>query len=74
MIQCDQYEPDWQWALYGSNYPRLRAIKAKYDPDELLWCRKCVGSDEWRYQPEDASLCRQSLAESWPSYSLSDNM
>ncbi|KAL5398719.1 hypothetical protein PMIN02_001246 [Paraphaeosphaeria minitans] len=72
--ECDQYEPNWQWALYGPNYSRLRSIKAKYDPAEVLWCRKCVRSDEWRYDMEDGSLCRQGLITNWPSYSLSDQV
>jgi FAD/FMN-containing dehydrogenase len=28
--------PDWQHAYYGSNFARLRRVKAKYDPDDFF--------------------------------------
>lgn len=40
-----QGEPNWQDAFWGENYPRLLAIKMKYDPTGVLTCRKCVGDD-----------------------------
>lgn len=57
MTQANPYEVDWQWPFWGPNYPRLYAIKQKYDPDGLLWCHKCVGSEAWAEQ-EDGALCR----------------
>jgi len=32
------FEPDWQKSFWGSNYPRLRQIKDKYDPHGLFSC------------------------------------
>jgi len=46
--QCDKFESNWRWTMYGPEYSRLRAIKAKYDPDDLLWCWRCVGSETER--------------------------
>jgi FAD/FMN-containing dehydrogenase len=37
----------WQDAFWGSNYPRLREVKAKYDPDGLFFVHHGVGSEEW---------------------------
>ncbi|KAE8422984.1 hypothetical protein BDV36DRAFT_279501 [Aspergillus pseudocaelatus] len=55
--EANRYEPNWQWSLFGPNYPRLYAIKQKYDPDHLLWCHQCVGSEAWVEQT-NGSLCR----------------
>jgi FAD binding domain/Berberine and berberine like len=41
------FEKDWQHAYWGSNYPRLAAIKKKYDPRGLFFVHNGVGSDEW---------------------------
>ncbi|KAF8970281.1 hypothetical protein BGZ46_010511 [Entomortierella lignicola] len=45
--EADVNEPNWQTNFFGSNYPRLKAIKDKVDPHGLFVCRKCVGSEEW---------------------------
>ena len=41
------FEPDWQKSFWGSNYPRLREIKDKYDPDGLFFVHHGVGSEDW---------------------------
>ncbi|OGM44436.1 FAD binding domain protein [Aspergillus bombycis] len=55
--EANANEPNWQWSFFGSGYARLQAIKQKYDPEGLLWCRHCVGSEGWTEQ-EDGRLCR----------------
>ncbi len=41
------FEKNWQQSFWGSNYPRLAAIKKKYDPEGLFFVRHGVGSEEW---------------------------
>ncbi len=41
------FEPDWQQAYWGSNYPKLLAVKKKYDPDGLFVVHHGVGSEDW---------------------------
>src|SRR6202451_1332232 len=41
------FEPSWQQSYWGSNYPKLRAVKAKYDADGLFFVHNGVGSEEW---------------------------
>ncbi|GFF31211.1 FAD binding domain protein [Aspergillus udagawae] len=54
--EANPYEPDWQSSLFGAHYPRLHAIKRSYDPEGLLWCRHCVGSEAWT-ETKDGRLC-----------------
>ena len=45
--ECDYFQPDWQQAFWGPNYPRLAAIKRRYDPDGLFTVHHGVGSEAW---------------------------
>ncbi|RDK43383.1 FAD/FMN-containing dehydrogenase [Aspergillus phoenicis ATCC 13157] len=55
--EANPFEPEWQTSFFGSHYPRLHAIKSTYDPEGLLWCRHCVGSEAWK-EKVDGRLCR----------------
>ncbi|KUI67848.1 6-hydroxy-D-nicotine oxidase [Cytospora mali] len=41
--EANPWLADWQNQFWGENYPRLVDIKARYDPDGLVSCWKCVG-------------------------------
>ena len=43
----DFFERSWQQSFWGSNYPRLAAVKAKYDPEGLFFVHHGVSSDKW---------------------------
>ncbi len=45
--ETDYFEPNWQESFWGDNYPRLLAIKHKYDPDGLFFLHHGVGSEDW---------------------------
>ncbi len=42
--EADYFIPNWQSALWGSQYDQLLQIKRKYDPTQMLTCHHCVGS------------------------------
>ncbi|QKX55520.1 uncharacterized protein TRUGW13939_02614 [Talaromyces rugulosus] len=38
---------NWQRIFFGNNYPRLLALKEKWDPEGVFWCKSCVGQELW---------------------------
>lgn len=45
--ESNYFNSQWQQAFWGKHYPRLRAIKAKYDPEGLFFGHHGVGSEVW---------------------------
>jgi FAD/FMN-containing dehydrogenase len=45
--ESNYFNASWQQAYWGANYSRLRAIKAKYDPEGLFFVHHGVGSEFW---------------------------
>jgi hypothetical protein len=41
------FERSWRSSFWGSNYAKLRSIKAKYDPEGLFFVHHGVGSEDW---------------------------
>jgi len=47
VAESDFFEPDWQTSYWGANYPKLLAIKRRYDPTGLFFAHHGVGSEAW---------------------------
>jgi FAD/FMN-containing dehydrogenase len=47
VAESNFFEPAWQDSFWGPNYPRLLAVKDKYDPDGLFFVHHGVGSERW---------------------------
>ena len=47
VAESNFFERNWSEAFWGSNFPRLAAVKKRYDPDGLFVVHNGVGSDDW---------------------------
>lgn len=45
--ESNYFNRSWKSAYWGEHYSKLRAIKAKYDPDGLFFVHHGVGSEDW---------------------------
>ena len=45
--ESDYFQRDWQAAFWGTHYPKLLAVKRRYDPDGLFFVHHGVGSEGW---------------------------
>ncbi|ETS77837.1 hypothetical protein PFICI_09899 [Pestalotiopsis fici W106-1] len=55
--EADFQQPNFQEVFWGTNYERLLAIKAKYDPENFLYTRIAPGSEAWTVA-DDGRMCR----------------
>ncbi|KAE8391210.1 hypothetical protein BDV23DRAFT_182731 [Aspergillus alliaceus] len=53
MSEADLLEPNLQEAFYGAHYPRLYALKQKYDPTGLFYALTAVGAEDWEVRTTD---------------------
>lgn len=47
VAESNFFNANWRRDFWGSNYPRLADVKAKYDPDGLFTVHHGVGSEAW---------------------------
>jgi hypothetical protein len=47
LSESNFFNERWQQDYFGAHYPRLRAIKKRYDPEGLFIAHHGVGSEDW---------------------------
>jgi FAD/FMN-containing dehydrogenase len=45
--EMSYFATNWQTDAWGDNYPRLAALKEKYDPTGLFMAHHYVGNEKW---------------------------
>lgn len=58
MNEGDSNDPDYIVDFYGANYASHLATKGKYDPQNVFYCRTCVGAEAFFDRPY-GPLCRK---------------
>jgi FAD/FMN-containing dehydrogenase len=64
-------EENWKESFWGSNYAKLSQIKAKYDPDMLLWVSPGINAD--LLEARQGRACKRVSAYTKNTAPLSDN-
>lgn len=52
-------EPNWQTAYWGTNYPRLKQLKKKWDPRGVFYARTTPGTEQWEVIDYGKKLCKK---------------
>jgi FAD/FMN-containing dehydrogenase len=47
VAESDFFDANWRESYWGASYPRLLAVKDKYDPEGLFVVHHGVGSERW---------------------------
>ncbi|KAI7522527.1 hypothetical protein KC331_g19188 [Hortaea werneckii] len=65
LSESDRLEPNFQWAFYGSYYPKLLELKRRFDPKNVFWAATAVGSEFFQVESvdglpnENGPLCKK---------------
>ncbi|GAB1312586.1 hypothetical protein MFIFM68171_02796 [Madurella fahalii] len=57
--EADPYQPNWQSAFWGSEYPKLRALRWKWDPLGVFYAVATPGTERWEVIENGTRLCRR---------------
>ena len=57
--QADPYQPNWQGHFWGSNYPKLKAIRSKWDPNGIFYAIATPGTESWSVIADGTKLCKK---------------
>jgi len=57
MNEADFRQEEWEDVFFGSNFEKLEEIKRKYDPENMFYILKGIGSNKWDVSKE-GRMCR----------------
>ena len=59
-IKAHYGEQNWKETFWGTNYPRLSALKTKYDPNMVFWASPGINADFMEVR--QGRLCKLAIA------------
>ena len=57
--QADPFQPNWQSHFWGSNYPRLKQLRKKWDPLGVFYAVATPGTEDWEEIEFNTRLCKK---------------
>ncbi|KAL2256286.1 hypothetical protein VTK26DRAFT_1897 [Humicola hyalothermophila] len=57
--EADPYQPNWQSHFWGSEYPKLKALRGKWDPLGIFYAVSTPGTEDWEVIEGGTRLCRR---------------
>ncbi|KAK1757129.1 hypothetical protein QBC47DRAFT_320599 [Echria macrotheca] len=57
--EADPFQPEWQTAFWGTNYPELLRLRRKWDPKGVFYAVSTPGTEAWTQIEEGTRLCKK---------------
>ncbi|EGO56165.1 hypothetical protein NEUTE1DRAFT_146918 [Neurospora tetrasperma FGSC 2508] len=57
--EADPFQPNWQSHFWGSNYPRLKQLRKKWDPLGVFYAVSTPGTEDWEEIEFNTRLCKK---------------
>lgn len=57
--EADPFQPNWQTAFWGTNYPQLLTARAKWDPNGVFYAVSTPGTEKWSQIEYGTRLCKR---------------
>ncbi|KAJ4385949.1 hypothetical protein N0V85_007952 [Neurospora sp. IMI 360204] len=57
--EADPFQTNWQSHFWGSNYPRLKQLRKKWDPLGVFYAVSTPGTEDWEEIEFNTRLCKK---------------
>jgi hypothetical protein len=57
--EADPFQPNWQEAFWGTNYPRLLTARRRWDPSGVFYAVSTPGTEQWTQIEYGTRLCKR---------------
>ncbi|KAK3499468.1 uncharacterized protein B0T23DRAFT_17731 [Neurospora hispaniola] len=57
--EADPFQPNWQTAFWGTNYPKLLQLRQKWDPTGVFYSVSTPGTEKWEQIEYSTRLCKK---------------